>query len=158
MEIFSVIIESPKGSNPCEFFTLLNPVIDVSIGEWWVSANSISRNYDLDIIPETLYLTTDITKPVRFGDRVFNILACLNGSTRAVKYYEEQLQYIKIQNGVYQSITITTTDEDGRVLTTNDRDRGLLLELKFKGILPPKPDEKEGVEINNLFNSLDLDQ
>lgn len=151
MDAFSILLANSKDSNPCDFIKALNPPLNLYSGDWWVSVNSIQRKFEFQGELDTFYISVDITKPVRFADRDLKVLACFEGSTKHKTFYEEELHYIKVKNGLYDFISIRTTDDRGRTLRTIGDGGVLLLELKFKGIPPPQEDDTtELSEISDL--------
>ena len=144
MENYSLLLSNRVGEDPCNFWVnLKSSVIDCLHGEWWMGMVSIKCDYSLVQQPETIYISTDIIKPVPFANRVKRILSTMDGGLKAVNYYEQQVQYIKLSSGLHNFIHIEITNEAGQPLKSMDTNPVTLMLLNIKGILPPEIEENE---------------
>ena len=102
----------------------MHPRLDLRDGEWWIAVVSVIRNFTpTDKHIETICINSNLTEPLLFGEKTQFVLRTINAHSFIVSYTRKELQYIKSNKKIFNSIHIELTDIDGRTIVT-DRDKG----------------------------------
>lgn len=143
MDSYSVVISNKPGDNPCDFYVRLEPPINTLEGEWWIGVISLTYDYTTRGSAETLYITTDIVKPVAFTNSVKKILTSMDGEVKSINYYEQEVVYIKMETGYHQFIHIEIIDQNSQPVHSTAFNGITRILATIKGYIPPPQEEDE---------------